>query len=114
VAKSKWFFYEAILPEILGRYFTNTETFSIKNNMEVMQNTDTVKEPYKYCTYKEDKGGKSIMCTQENCPNLCYHYVCLGIKRKPTSNTSVLCNNVDKYQVPFSGQLDPTTCVCKL
>lgn len=85
VAKSKWFFYEAILPELLGRYFTNTESLSVKNNMEIMQNTDTAIEPYKYCTCKEDKGGKSIMCTQENCPNLWYHYVCLGIKRKPTS-----------------------------
>lgn len=80
VAKSKWFFYEAILPELLGRHFTNT--LSVKNYME---DTDTAKGPYKYCTCKEDKGGKSIMCTQENCPNLWYHYVCLGIKRKPTS-----------------------------
>jgi len=24
-----------ILPELLGRYFTNTETLSVKNNMEV-------------------------------------------------------------------------------
>lgn len=48
MAKSKWFFYEAILPELLGRYFTNTESLSVKNNMGVMQNSDTAKEPYKY------------------------------------------------------------------
>ncbi|KAL4126447.1 hypothetical protein QTP88_010669 [Uroleucon formosanum] len=86
VAKSKWFFYETILPELLERYFTNTESLSVKNSMEVVQNTDTAKEPYEYCTCKEDKGGKLIMCTQENCPDLWYHYVCSGIKRKPTSN----------------------------
>jgi len=69
----------------LGWYFTNTETLSVKNNMEVMKNTDTAMEPYKYCTCKEKKGDKSVMCTHENCPNFWYHYVCLGIKRKPTS-----------------------------
>lgn len=79
IAKSKWIFYEAILPELLGRYFTNrhsTEQTSIEEDSQDIL--------YYYCTCKKNVGGKMIMCTQEGCPNLWYHYKCLGVKRKPT------------------------------
>lgn len=77
--KSKWFFYEAILPELLGRYFSNRpiEQTSIEED-----SLDRL--CYNYCTCKKNVGGKMIMCTQEGCPNLWYHYKCLGIIRKPT------------------------------
>lgn len=84
MAKTKWFFYEAILPELLGRHFSNIENVSVdKNNIKVVGNAK--ESEYKYCTCKNNIGGKSIMCTKENCPNHWYHYTCLGIKRKPIS-----------------------------
>ncbi|XP_029347429.1 chromatin modification-related protein png2-like isoform X2 [Acyrthosiphon pisum] len=67
---------------------STSETVNVSSKLKQgrnLTNIYTAKEPSKYCTCKEEKGGKSIMCTQENCPNLWYHYVCLGIKRKPRS-----------------------------
>jgi len=77
--KSKWFFYESILPELLGRHFSNTEI----KPMETYNETPT----YENCVCKKNTGGKMIMCTKEGGPNLWYHYSCLGIKRKPSTKT---------------------------
>lgn len=80
IAKFKWFFYEAILPELLGRYFTNRHSIEQTCIEEDCQDILC----YNYCTCKKNVGGKMIMCTQEGCSNLWYHYKCLGITRKPT------------------------------
>lgn len=80
IAKSKWFFYEAIIPELLGRYYTN-RTVNEQSNVE----EDGIPTSNSYCTCKQNIGGKMIMCTQEGCPNLWYHYKCLGLQRKPTT-----------------------------
>jgi len=74
------FFYEAILPQLLGRYFSNRP---IKQTSIEEDNLDRLR--FNYCTCKKKVGGKMIMCTQEGCPNLWYHYKCLRITRKPTN-----------------------------
>lgn len=78
LAKTKWFFYESILPELLGRHFSNME-------ITTLEETEIIPTTYKYCTCKQNTGGKMLMCTQDGCPNLWYHYSCLGIKRKPST-----------------------------
>ncbi|KAL4112365.1 hypothetical protein QTP88_016173 [Uroleucon formosanum] len=77
--KSKLFFYESILPELLERHFSNTEIKPIETYDEILT--------YKNCVCKKNTGGKMIMRTKEGCPNLWYHYNCLGIKRKPSTKT---------------------------
>lgn len=77
--KSKWFYYESILPKLLGRHFSNTEIKPIETYDETLT--------YENCVCKKNTGGKMIMCTKEGCPNLWYHYSCLGIKRKPSTKT---------------------------
>lgn len=79
MSKSKWFFYESILPELLGRHFSNIQVNPIE--------THNTTNKYEFCTCKNNIGGKMLMCTKEGCPNLWYHYSCLGIKRKPSTKT---------------------------
>jgi len=83
IIKSKWFFYEAILPELLGRFVT---TNADKNLVSTTNQQSFIGQVYPYCMCKTDKGGKMLMCSQEGCLNLWYHYTCLGIKRKPNKN----------------------------
>jgi len=81
-SKSKWYFYEIILPELLGWFYTKNQSIE---KSKLKESVVSKSGPYQYCTCKNDTGGKMIMCTKEGYSNLWYHYTCIGIKRKPTA-----------------------------
>jgi len=66
-SKSKWYFYEIILPELLGRFYTNNQSIE---KSKLKESVVSKNGPYQYCTCKNDTGGKMIMYTKEGCANL--------------------------------------------
>ncbi|KAL5011782.1 hypothetical protein ScPMuIL_010333 [Solemya velum] len=88
VASSKEFHTKAILPELLGKFYTRAETPATPLCEDQMpsNNTTAAGEPmsrvYCYCGLPEDHD-MMIGCEDENCEIEWYHLICLKIKKVP-------------------------------
>lgn len=74
------FFSVAILPELLGRWYTR------KAVMPEAAIDDSGSSSYIYCYCKEEKEGEMVCCDSENCPfGKWFHLSCLHLKKAPRS-----------------------------
>ena len=79
---------KAVLPEIIGRWFTNPggETAAVKVAQCLPPETPDVnddEDTYCYCKGKDDSS-KMICCENDNCcSGQWFHYRCVNIKRAP-------------------------------
>ena len=88
--KSGNFYNAAILPELLGRWFTRS------NVMPTID--DRGNSSYNYCYYKEELGGVMIHCdSDEKCPYGEWFYLeCLKLKNAPRKKRSSVALNATR------------------
>ena len=79
--KAKKFWVVAILPELLGKWFTRPPT----NAPQTEDAVDAAGEPLLcYCKTAE-KGDHMVGCDNEKCPFKWFHLKCLNLKNLPKS-----------------------------
>ncbi|XP_014679849.1 PREDICTED: uncharacterized protein LOC106819776 [Priapulus caudatus] len=95
VEKSKNFFKSAVLPELVGKYFSNPLdsvplAVCTNNSPDTMidacqPNTQSVESVEVICVCKKvyKEGDDVIGCDNENCPYVWLHFKCVRIKRAP-------------------------------
>ena len=72
------FFTVAILPELLGRWYTR------KVVMPEATIDDSRTSGYMYCYCKEEQGGEMVCCDVENCPSgKWFHLSCHRLRKAP-------------------------------
>jgi len=78
IEESVNFYRVAILPELLGRWFTRIVV------MPGSATDDRDSYECNYCYCKEEQGGEMIHCDNDNCPHEeWFHLSCLHLKRAP-------------------------------
>ena len=85
--KAKLFFYEVLLPEMCGKYFTSHDG-SVSPITKPLRNKDAsvFTVDIDYCTCGQGISGENydmVKCTNASCPHIWFHYKCVGIKQKP-------------------------------
>lgn len=81
IDESGTFYRAAILPELLGRWFTRSVIMPESA-------TDGRNEEYTYCYCKEELGGEMVHCDNDVCHyGEWFHLSCLGLKKVPRSKT---------------------------
>ena len=77
IEKSRDLYKVAILPELLGRWFTRSVVMPTVDHRNDLS--------YKYCYCKEELGGQMVHCdNDENCPHgEWFHLSCLKLKNVP-------------------------------
>jgi hypothetical protein len=75
LARVKSFVTKAVLPEMLGRYFSRTSS-----KLKQLVNQPSTCEP---CLCKQTTSETIITCASETCPVKLYHQKCMGLKNKP-------------------------------
>ena len=86
------FFTIAVLPEILGRWYTHSVV--IPNS--VIDDTNTT--DYNYCYCKEEKGGEMVCCDSDKCPyGQWFHLCCLKLNKVPCAK-KWYCPDCQKHQ----------------
>ena len=82
VEESINFYRVAVLPELLGRWFTRSVV------MPDSATDDRDSNQYNYCYCKEERGGEMIHCDNDNCPyGEWFHLSCLRLKKAPRTKT---------------------------
>lgn len=69
--KCEHFFKKYVLPELLTRKSSRSLTDCANDEENV------------YCICREPAYGRMIQCSNEDCPNVWYHFPCMNIRRKP-------------------------------
>ena len=76
IEQASQFFKVAILPELLGRWYSRSLVIPVKMNSET--------SGYDYCYCKEELGGEMICCDNSDCKSgQWFHLSCLNIKTTP-------------------------------
>ena len=93
VEKSRLLFGRAILPELVGRFFSRPSPVSLRSSS--VQDQDLAddctmdfecQEP-RYCYCQGPDEGEMIGCDNPSCPFQWFHLVCLQLATAPTSKT---------------------------
>ncbi len=87
VSKSKHFFKTAILPELMGKWYTKSNkiyavSFEVNLNQKDSQDCAT-SEKIEYCYCKGPDEGNMIGCDNPECSIEWFHWDCLSIKSTP-------------------------------
>ena len=100
VASSKEFFDKAVLPELVGKFYSRENVqmpalcaVQVPCDKNSESADDDRSQTYCYCGEPEDHDDM-IMCDDENCKIVWYHLVCLKMKRVPKGKW--LCPNCRK------------------
>ena len=102
--KSRHIFMTAILPELVGKFFTrlpfSKPLSSLPENAEdtkSKQGTDSEVELWCFCNQVES--GKMIYCENDDCDIHWFHYLCLGISTAPRGKWYCPdCRKLPKFQ----------------
>uniref|UniRef100_A0A224Z0X7 Inhibitor of growth protein 3 n=1 Tax=Rhipicephalus zambeziensis TaxID=60191 RepID=A0A224Z0X7_9ACAR len=81
VDKSRIFFKNVLLPELLFKYWT---TVSSTNNNVVEESSEDGLPQYCYCGGAES--GNMVECSGTNCSGKWFHFKCVNLKRPPKAN----------------------------
>jgi hypothetical protein len=84
--KSRHIFVTAILPELVGKFYSHLPfsqpLSSVENNVKPkVKSRENTEELWCFCAQVES--GSMICCDNEECPIQWYHYLCLGISCAP-------------------------------
>ena len=84
--KSRHIFATAILPELVGKFYSRLSfsqpLSSVENNVKPkVKSRENTEELWCFCAQVES--GSMICCDNEECPIQWYHYLCLGISCAP-------------------------------
>jgi hypothetical protein len=84
--KSRHIFVTAILPELVGKFYSrlpfSQPLSSVENNVKPkVKSRENTEELWCFCAQVES--GSMICCDNEECPIQWYHYLCLGISCAP-------------------------------
>ena len=85
--KVKHFFDVAVLPELLGRWFSRPIPACTSSKISSIFDSNPVTETSsrKYCYCQQEEYGKMIGCDGRNCPYEWFHLSCLKLKTLPKS-----------------------------
>ena len=86
VEKAQLFFFNAILPELIGKWFSCPPSVSpstVPSEPDVPPTTSDEDEHYYYCQGPES--GKMIACDNPACPHKWFHFDCLKLTVPPRS-----------------------------
>ncbi|CAC5424274.1 unnamed protein product [Mytilus coruscus] len=86
--KSKHLFITAILPELIGKFYSrlpNRQPLKpvVNNNLCEKESKSKDNEEKLWCFCAQVESGKMIYCDNEECPIQWFHYTCLGISCAP-------------------------------
>ncbi|CAC5396060.1 unnamed protein product [Mytilus coruscus] len=86
--KSKHLFITAILPELIGKFYSrlpNRQPLKpvVNNNLCEKESKSKDNEEELWCFCAQVESGKMIYCDNEECPIQWFHYTCLGISCAP-------------------------------
>lgn len=73
------FFKVAVLPELVGRFFSRGPGGNPTNKLQQLL--------YCYCEKEEEEGRDMVGCDNEACTRRWFHFACVGIKHPPKSKT---------------------------
>ena len=79
-----------ILPEIVGKFYTNLNNETTQSVLK--QVPENAESPYKsndkdlWCSCRGTESDRMVGCDNQNCQWKWFHFDCVGIKRKPKSN----------------------------
>lgn len=90
IEKAQYFFQNAVLPELIGKFYSRPDTVSTNlpsesSICESQQDTSTDEQVYCYC--KGPESGKMIGCDNQSCPFQWFHFDCLNLKAPPRAKT---------------------------
>ena len=80
-----------ILPEIVGKFYTNLNNV-LTSQLVLKQVPENAKSPNKsndkdlWCSWRGIESDRMVGCNNQNCQWKWFHFDCVGIKRKPKSN----------------------------
>ena len=101
------FFEVCILPEIVGKYYTNLSLASEQtvpqdshSNQSNNQNTNLPNSKELWCTCRGDETKDMVGCDNENCKWKWLHFDCVGLKRAPKSEVWYCpdCRNLPEFR----------------
>ena len=85
--KSRHIFYTAILPELVGKFYSRLPNSNpLKDgtgNVNAQPVPSVGNDELTWCFCDQVESGKMICCDNENCPLQWFHYLCLGINCAP-------------------------------
>lgn len=90
---AKYFFYKAVMPELLGKYFTNekiqiaevTTVAEIPDNFTISPSCSYPSASGTLCKCRKPNDGLIISCSNTYCSIKWYHLTCTGMKKLPIS-----------------------------
>lgn len=100
VPKAEHIFKTAVLPELLGRWFSRPTISGSELNEDSLRHTENnAEEKYCYCGRGEDFGDM-VGCDNNDCPYQWFHLTCLSLKSEPKSSLWYCpdCRKLDKFQ----------------
>ena len=74
---AKRFFIFAVLPELLGKWYSKSHITEPKIYNKASEKSKDI------CTCQEEKDSETILCTDKTCVVKTYHLQCLGLEEKP-------------------------------
>lgn len=83
IEKAAYFFRNAVLPEIIGKFYSRPDTVSISSPSESSMNCESQQDRTDgqvYCYCKGPESGEMIGCDNQSCPFQWFHFSCLNIK----------------------------------
>ena len=92
------FFYLAILPELLGKWFTRDHT--ALPTVMLHDDSDEEEDNGSWCYCQEAKGGDMTGCENVSCSIKWFHKVCLRIKQRKDPKGKWLCPSCYAVQNP--------------
>ena len=109
VPKAKHFFTTAILPELLGRFYSRIQQvpsnkrartpISDSESSSAWQSSPSAQQTYCYCNGLDE--GHMVGCDNPGCAYKWFHLDCLGLKSHPTSKKWFCpeCRKLPDFQV---------------
>lgn len=85
VEKAQLFFSNAILPELIGKWFSRPPPVSTSVLSSVLNVPTTSDKEEQYCYCKGPESGDMIGCDNPSCPYRWFHFDCLKLTVPPRS-----------------------------
>ena len=102
IEKSEFFFRNAILPELIGKFYSRPPVIDSNTSLSGIESIDhdspqVVNEDNSldssnannqvYCYCKGPESGRMIGCDNSSCPYQWFHFICLQLSAPPKSKT---------------------------
>ena len=88
--KIKTFYLRAILPEVIGKWYSKQKVTPCNNTNSSPAEEEHITEVWCYCNKPEETGKAMVGCDNPSCPIEWFHMSCLNMVQTVNSNLKIL------------------------